>query len=61
MNNANNSINVCLIESPPFVYKDELGNFRGIEYDVFNSFATISNSSRLERPSGKIISAPASM
>lgn len=39
MNNANNSINVCLVESPPFVYKDELGNFRGIEYDVFNSFA----------------------
>jgi len=32
-------INVCLVDAPPFVYKDELGNYKGIEYDVFNSFA----------------------
>lgn len=39
MEHYKNTINVCLVHSPPFVYKDSLGNYKGIEYDVFNSFA----------------------
>jgi len=38
MEHYKNKLDVCLVESPPFVYKDSLGNFKGIEYDVFNSF-----------------------
>jgi len=37
--NEKKPINVCLVDAPPFVYKDELGDYKGIEYDVFNSFA----------------------
>jgi ABC-type amino acid transport substrate-binding protein len=37
--NEKKPINVCLVDAPPFVYKDELGNNKGIEYEVFNSFA----------------------
>lgn len=36
-------IKICLIESPPFIFKDPLGNKTGFEYDIIDFFVKENN------------------